>query len=286
MPIPSRILLPLAALLAAAVCVVAPAATSSGAAGTCAPAAEWGKNRPDLAAQVITLVNRYRTGRGLRPLGVSASLTASSTWKSMHMADSRYFSHYDPAPPAGRSAYQRAKDCGFRGNTWGENIAWGYTTAQSVVDAWLDSPGHRANIETAAFTSTGVRAASSGGRTYWTQSFGAGASDVTPAASAATPAKTIGGAPAQVGPATGKQLVASVRFVHLGTGQPLTTGDVRCRAEVDGHLLRVLASAFRGTTARCAWSIPGWARGKQLTGAVGVKVGNAAATRTFVRRLV
>jgi uncharacterized protein YkwD len=285
MPLHSRTLVPLAVLLAAAACVFSPTATPASAGTRCAPDAAWGKNRPDLAAQVVTLVNRYRASKGLRPLGVSASLTASSTWKSLHMGRYRYFAHDDQAPPVGRSAYQRAKDCGFNGSAWGENIAWGYTTAQSVVSGWINSPGHRSNIENPTFTSTGVGAAGSGGRLYWTQSFGTGGSGVTAAPSGTQPAAAIGGKPAQVGSAPGARLVARVTFVHLKTGEPVTTGQVRCGAEVDGHPLRVLANVFSGDSARCAWSIPAWAKGKQLTGFVGVKVGNAAARRTFTRTL-
>lgn len=285
MPLHSRTPVPLALLLTAAVCLLAPAASPASTATQCAPDAAWGTSRPDLAARVVTLVNRYRAGKGLRPLGISASLTASSTWKSLHMGRYRYFAHDDPAPPVGRSAYQRARDCGFDGNAWGENIAWGYTTAQSVVNGWINSPGHRANIENPSFTSTGVGAASSGGRLYWTQSFGTGGSGVTPAPAGTQPASAIGGRQARVGTATGARLVARVAFVHLKTGEPVTAGQVRCRAEVGGHRLRVLANVFSGVSARCDWSIPAWAKGKRLTGSVGVKVGNAAAKRTFTRTL-
>ncbi len=196
------------------------------------------------------------------------------------MAGLGYFAHDDPSPVS-RSAFQRARDCGFNGNAWGENIAWGYATAQSVVQGWLDSPGHKANIENAGFTSTGVGAASAGGRVYWTQSFGAGSTDVT----AAKVAGKIGGRPVQIGRPDGGRLVASVTFVLLDTGKPLTNGEVRCRAEVDGRRLRVLTSVFQGAAARCAWKVPDWAKGKQLTGVVGVKVGDAAATRMFMRLL-
>lgn len=280
MPLHPRLLIPLAALAAAIACVVAPAAVPAPTAAQCTPAATWGTNRPDLAGQVVSLINRYRVGKGLRPLGISASLTASSTWKSLHMAGAGYFAHDDPAPVS-RSAFQRARDCGFNGNAWGENIAWGYPTAQAVVSGWLASPGHKANIESPSFTSTGVGAASAGGRVYWTQSFGAGSTDVVAAGKVAK----IGGKPVQVGRPTGERLVASVTFVLLETGKPLTGGEVRCRAEVDGRRLRVLASTFQGAAAHCAWKVPAWAKGKQLTGLVGVKVGDAAATRMFMRLL-
>jgi hypothetical protein len=88
-----------------------------------------------------------------------------------------------------------------------------------------------------------------------------------------------------VGRAAGGRLVASVTFVLLETGKPLRGGQVHCRAEVDGRRLRVLANTFAGAMARCAWQVPSWAKGKQLTGLVGVRVGDAAATRTFMRLL-
>ena len=175
-------------LLAAVVAAAAPAAQ---AVTNCAPSSSWGTDRADLAGQVVALINQHRATLGLAQLAVSSPLTASSKWKSLHMAGHGYFGHDDPAPFS-RTAYQRAKDCGFSGSTWGENIAYGYTTAQSVVNGWLGSPGHKANIENGNFTSTGVGVASSaGGQLYWTQNFGndaAAAQPPAPAPPAPTPA--------------------------------------------------------------------------------------------------
>ena len=70
------------------------------------------------------------------------------------------------------------------------------------------------------------------------------------------------------------RLTASVAFVQIETGRPLATGSVRCRAEVGGKRLRVLTNAFKAQAARCAWKIPAWAKGKQLTGVVAVQVGD------------
>jgi len=81
----------------------------------------------------------------------------------------------------------------------------------------------------------------------------------------------------------GSRLVASVTFVHLASGRPLAQGSVRCRAEVDGKRLRVLTNAFAAQAATCAWRVPGWAKGKQLTGVVAVQVGDNAVRRLFVR---
>ncbi len=170
---PSLPLLAALAVAAFATAVLAVSAPSAQAVTNCSPTASWGTNRADLASQVVSLINQYRAGKGLSQLAVSSTLTASSAWKSLHMAGYGYFAHDDPAPPVARGAYQRAKDCGFTGTTWGENIAWGYTTAQSVVNGWLGSSGHRANIENPNFRTTGVGvAANASGQLYWTQNFG------------------------------------------------------------------------------------------------------------------
>lgn len=315
--------------------VVAIAAPSANAVTNCTPTSSWGTNRADLASQVVTLINQYRASIGLSQLAASAPLTASSEWKSLHMAGYGYFAHDDPAPPVTRAASQRARDCGYSGSWWGENIAYGYPTAQSVVNGWLSSPGHKANIVNANFTSTGVGVASTGGgQLYWTQSFGNDASGSTPPPAPSPPASTppaatpppatpaptppasstpaapaastvakpatapqaaassraatklpVGAKPAHVTQNKRTRLTASVTFVHTATGRPMASGSVRCRAEVDGKRLRVLANAFKAKSARCAWKIPAWAKGKKFTGVVAVQVGDAAATRLFIRAL-
>jgi hypothetical protein len=84
---------------------------------------------------------------------------------------------------------------------------------------------------------------------------------------------------------TSSRLVASVRFVRVESGQALKAAQVRCRAEVDGRRLQVVANVFEGTAAKCAWKIPSWARGKQLIGTVAVTAGSEAARRQFMRLL-
>jgi uncharacterized protein YkwD len=271
------------------VAVLAIGSQSAGAVSSCNASATWGKNRAGLAAQVVTLVNRYRATKGLSQLATSPSLAASSSWKSLHMAGNGYFAHDDPAPPVARSAFQRARDCGFNGNAWGENIAWGYPSAQAAVNGWLNSPGHRANIEGASYTQTGVGVASgANGSLYWTQSFGRGGSGATsapPATTSTNATGALGGTPVRVSAPTSSRLVASVRFVRVESGQALKAAQVRCRAEVDGRRLQVVANVFEGTAAKCAWKIPSWARGKQLIGTVAVTAGSEAARRQFMRLL-
>jgi uncharacterized protein YkwD len=354
----SRTPLAFGALLALVAATVVSLVASAPAATNCSPTASWGTNRADLASQVVTLVNQYRAGKGLSQLSISAPLTNSSVWKSMHMAGYGYFDHNDPAPPVSRSAFQRARDCDYTGSGWGENIAWGYATPQSVMTGWLNSPGHRANIENASYRSIGVGvAANASGQLYWTQNFGTTGGSPSPpppsppppsppppsppapppppppspppAAAPTPPAPkppapsppappgtpappgapappgtqpapvtadprapsasdgssatlAVGGMPADV--ATVKaRLAASVPFVELDTGKRFTAGSVRCRAEVSGRRLRVLANVFRAGEAHCEWRVPAWAKGKRVTGVVAVQLDGAAATRLFVR---
>jgi uncharacterized protein YkwD len=143
------------------------------AAGGCSAQNSWGTVTPSFERQVLRLVNQHRRAMGLRPLHRSASLTKAARWKSKSMAKFRYFDHADPS---GRSPFQRISDCGFKRRlATGENIAAGQATPQSVVRAWLNSPGHRRNIDFAAFRYLGVGAVHRSGSVYgwyWTQDFG------------------------------------------------------------------------------------------------------------------
>jgi uncharacterized protein YkwD len=152
--------------------------------GDCTPGADWGTPRQDLTARVVELVNQHRASLGLSQLTVSTTLTSSSVWKARHMAKYLYMAHDDPAPPVARTTAERLQACGYPTGTagWGENIAYGYATADAVMQGWLGSAGHRANIERASYRSIGVGAASSStGRIYWAQAFG------TQAGSGSTP---------------------------------------------------------------------------------------------------
>ena len=266
--------------LAATVVLAWTAGAASAPSAGCVPEPGWGANRPDLARQVVELVNDYRAGKGLSRLAVSAPLTAAAEWKSLNMAGLGYFAHDDPAPIS-RTALQRTRDCGYRGSSWGENIAWGYPNARTVMTGWLNSPGHRANIENPGFTAIGVGAGSRDGRLFWTQSFG---NDAAGAAPAPTATRAIGGRAARI-TREGSKLTVRVAFVELATGKLVTRGRVRCRAEVSGRRLRVLASAFSDGAARCAWRVPQVLPGAQLVGVVGLQAGAAAASRVFVRPL-
>ena len=111
------------------------------------------------------------------------ALTDSAAWKASHMANYGYFDHNDPAPPVARDPFTRMTDCGYSaGGAEGENIAFGQTDANDVMNAWLNSPGHKANIEQPSFRSIGVgaRPAAANGQIYWVQDFAGGVSSGAP----------------------------------------------------------------------------------------------------------
>jgi uncharacterized protein YkwD len=160
---------------------------AAAAAGDCTPAADWPAQRDDLAAQTIQLVNAHRASLGLRQLVVVPALQASAVWKARHMAKYAYMAHADPAPPVARTTEERMAACGYT-SSWGENIAYGYPTAASVVSGWLASAGHRANIENASFAGIGSGAAvSASGQIYWAHTFGTSTDGVPPAPAPAPP---------------------------------------------------------------------------------------------------
>ncbi len=139
--------------------------------GNCVPGSGWGTLRPDLSSSVIDLVNQHRATLGLVQLVVTAPVTDAAVWKARHMARYLYMAHGDPRPRTARTTAQRMEACGVMPG-WSENIAYGYTTASAVMQAWLNSPGHRANIERSTNRAIGVSAATgSNGRIYWAQVF-------------------------------------------------------------------------------------------------------------------
>jgi len=120
-----------------------------------------------LENQVVQLVNNERTSRGLSPLTPNWELARVARIKSEDMYRNNYFSHQSPVYG---SPYDMLRSFGIRFTAAGENIAYGQTTAQSVMNSWMNSPGHRANILNSQFTEIGVGYFNAG-TPYWTQLF-------------------------------------------------------------------------------------------------------------------
>ncbi|MFJ8109409.1 CAP domain-containing protein [Streptomyces sp. NPDC096132] len=122
-------------------------------------------------AEVVDLTNRERARQGLRPLAVDPLLTSAA---QAHCADMVARAFYSHTSPEGTQPWDRAAAAGSTRRTIGENIACGQRSAAEVVEGWMNSPGHRANILKPAFTHIGVGYAGGGpSGTYWTQLFGA-----------------------------------------------------------------------------------------------------------------
>jgi len=119
-------------------------------------------------AEVLSLVNQERAKAGCSPLTASSSLAALAEAFSKDMAARDFFDHTDPS---GATPWDRAEDAGIT-NLGGENIARGQADAAAVMEAWMDSPGHRANILNCDFKTLGVGAHFASGGPWWTQNFG------------------------------------------------------------------------------------------------------------------
>lgn len=117
-------------------------------------------------AEVVRLVNEIRVENGLKPLTQDWQLSRVARYKSQDMKDLGYFSHTSPTYG---SPFTMMKNFGISYRTAGENIAKGHSTPQAVVNAWMNSSGHRANILNSSYTHIGVGYVASGN--YWTQMF-------------------------------------------------------------------------------------------------------------------
>ncbi len=116
--------------------------------------------------QVVELTNHERAKQGLPALQVDKELSRVAREKSLDMQQNNYFSHTSPTYG---SPFDMMKQFGITYKAAGENIAKGQRTPQEVVNAWMNSSGHRKNILSSNFTHIGVGHEAEGN--YWTQQF-------------------------------------------------------------------------------------------------------------------
>lgn len=116
--------------------------------------------------EVARLVNVERAKAGLAPLTLNWELSRVARYKSQDMKDNRYFAHNSPTYG---TPFQMIRSFGLSYRTAGENIAMGYATPAAVMNGWMNSSGHRANILNANYTQIGVGYVAEGN--YWTQQF-------------------------------------------------------------------------------------------------------------------
>ena len=121
-----------------------------------------------LEEQVVKLCNAERAKHGLKPLTLNWQVARVARYKSDDMRDRAYFDHTSPTYG---TPFDMLRQFNVSYQTAGENIAKGQKTAQAVVTAWMNSPGHRQNILNGNFTEIGVGYSTGSGGTYWTQMF-------------------------------------------------------------------------------------------------------------------
>lgn len=120
-----------------------------------------GKESYKAAYEVLEILNRERSAAGLRPLVMDQVLLEAAIQRAAELTV--LFSHIRPN---GLPCFS------IDGKVWGENIAAGYTTASSVMKAWMNSPGHRENILTENYISAGIGCFYYEGTWCWVQLFG------------------------------------------------------------------------------------------------------------------
>ncbi|MFD2764488.1 CAP domain-containing protein [Micromonospora eburnea] len=118
--------------------------------------------------QVVDLVNAERAKAGCKAVTVNDKLTLAAQRHSQDQADHKTMTH-DGSD--GSDAGERLDRVGYAWRAYGENVAWNQQSPAAVMDAWMNSSGHRANILNCSFTQIGVGVARSNGP-YWTQDFG------------------------------------------------------------------------------------------------------------------
>lgn len=151
----------------------------------CAPVADWDPAWVQFEEEVLLLVNEFRSQpadcgvegqfEAAAPLAMNPILRCSARLHSLDMFERDYFEH---DTPDGVDPFERMAEAGFVGSGGGENIAFGQRSPQEVMDAWMESDGHCANVMRANFDTLGVgyhpgSQMRGGNSNYWTQNFGA-----------------------------------------------------------------------------------------------------------------
>ncbi|MFP5286762.1 MAG: CAP domain-containing protein [Thermoanaerobaculia bacterium] len=133
------------------------------------------RDRDRVREEMLARVNAERRKAGLRPLRLNSELDKSAQRHAEDMLARGYFDHESPS---GTTVRERSRAAGYDWSAIGENLAFGQTSVDEVVETWMDSPGHRKNILGRNFSELGVGLALGKGRdgkhqVLWVQNFGA-----------------------------------------------------------------------------------------------------------------
>ena len=105
------------------------------------------------AANVLRLMNDYRASEGLAPLHSDERLDLAAADRMQHMEEESYWSHQSPR---GESPFDWLDRRDYHYRAAGENLAYGFETARLLVQSWMESSGHRANILSPAYEDCGI----------------------------------------------------------------------------------------------------------------------------------
>ncbi|WP_327427792.1 CAP domain-containing protein [Streptomyces sp. NBC_01236] len=142
------------------------AAAPKASASSAAPAATTPASS-SAVARIVALVNSERSKVGCSPLTLNAKLTKAAQAHSVDMASHQNMSH---TGSDGSDPGTRITRAGYIWSSYGENVAYGYSTPEQVMAGWMSSPGHKRNILDCGYKEIGVGLAQPG--SYWTQDFG------------------------------------------------------------------------------------------------------------------
>ncbi|RME23812.1 MAG: CAP domain-containing protein, partial [Deltaproteobacteria bacterium] len=145
--------------------------------------ADWPEAWARYEEQVVELTNQARAegqdcgSYGVYPpagpVSMDPAIQCAARYHSLWMAENNVFDHYSTGGDLGDDPWTRMANAGFTGSPTGENIAAGYRSPAEVVQGWIDSDGHCANLMNADATLIGVGYAEGGSYgTYWTQDYG------------------------------------------------------------------------------------------------------------------
>lgn len=181
------------------------------------------KTPEELSAEVVALVNAERAKQNLPALGTFGTLTAAAEIRAPELV--KLFEH---TRPDGTACFTALDEAGVNYYMAGENIAAGSSTAAGVMEMWMNSPGHKANILHKSFTHIGVACVKSGSSYYWVQMF---VSSSTPSSGTGTaPAVSVEISPStleltagETGSVTAKAVNTSASVTYTSSNQTVAT---------------------------------------------------------------
>ncbi len=171
---------------------------------------------------LIMLTNQQRLAAGLQPLHENADLMASAYAKAEDMLTRNYWAHF---APDGTSPWHFISQSGYQYKGAGENLAMDFSDDQAVMDGWMASPTHRANVLNPAYQDVGVAVVDGQLQGHETTlvvaHYGTPAHAVARASApvTVTPAVALAAAPAPAAASSLPKTVATVQIAHKATGK-------------------------------------------------------------------